>query len=55
MECDCGNKTHRDLNAARNILAFGLNQLGLERPKVYASGDSKFESLKEETMKALAS
>ena len=23
MECDCGNKTHRDLNAATNILAFG--------------------------------
>jgi len=33
MECDCGNIMDRDLNAARNILARGLDTLGpdLER------------------------
>jgi len=28
MECDCGNVMDRDLNAARNILARGLDTLG---------------------------
>jgi len=27
MECDCGNIMDRDLNAARNILARGLDTL----------------------------
>jgi transposase len=27
MECDCGNVMDRDLNAARNILARGLDTL----------------------------
>jgi putative transposase len=39
-KCDCGFVTHRDHNAALNILARGLKQAGLEQAEVWRAGVS---------------